>query len=200
MKLAMLKSAVFYLESRPARGAWIETGDRMANYGVRDGRAPRGARGLKHKTGTKRRPKGCRAPRGARGLKLRQEAGVPRVARRAPRGARGLKPRACPPAASSGSRAPRGARGLKHPVADRPPAGDCRAPRGARGLKPMQEAPRELPRGRAPRGARGLKHVCSPGVWTVAWSRPARGAWIETAHRCRSTALLAVAPRAGRVD
>ena len=77
--------------------------------------------------------------------------------------------------------------------------------------------------GRAPRGARGLKHIVYTETERQVLSRPARGAWIETAREIGScehsipsrpargawietpfdtSFLLAfhVAPREGRVD
>ena len=99
-----------------------------------------------------------------------------------------------------------------------------RAPRGARGLK-LAMRPQWQCKRRAPRGARGLKHT--PRLYAMRWrmeSRPARGAWIETARSsARIDVELAsrpargawietrfssswiesdcdVAPRAGRVD
>ncbi len=77
--------------SRPARGAWIETGVKLGAVLAVERRAPRGARGLKH------------------GSAVASAA----VTRRAPRGARGLKPGIPGRASCIGSRAPRGARGLK---------------------------------------------------------------------------------------
>ena len=53
---------------------------------------------------------------------------------------------------------------------------------------------------RAPRGARGLKlqRTCYPPPRSL--SRPARGAWIETAVAHGVLRRRRVAPRAGRVD
>ncbi len=53
---------------------------------------------------------------------------------------------------------------------------------------------------RAPRGARGLKLEQFVGEVYSGESRPARGAWIETAHASAVEIIGAVAPRAGRVD
>ena len=53
---------------------------------------------------------------------------------------------------------------------------------------------------RAPRGARGLKQYTIPNSEGEAWSRPARGAWIETISRHPNDDRRQVAPRAGRVD
>ncbi len=47
MKLEVRKSAESHPESRPARGAWIETQAMPALPPQPEGRAPRGARGLK---------------------------------------------------------------------------------------------------------------------------------------------------------
>ncbi len=62
----------------------------------------------------------------------------------------------------------------------------CRAPRGARGLKQDHVIATPLSVGRAPRGARGLKHrrLATVAIRRAS-SRPARGAWIETASRIR---------------
>ncbi len=75
-----------------------------------------------------------------------------------------------------------------------------RAPRGARGLKRGGgEHVRWLLR-RAPRGARGLKPACLICAGSMRLSRPARGAWIETATLEYAVPVRIVAPRAGRVD
>ena len=57
-----------------------------------------------------------------------------------------------------------------------------------------------LIRSRAPRGARGLKRGPELDVGAVQWSRPARGAWIETVLEIGAEQIELVAPRAGRVD
>jgi len=52
--------------SRPARGAWIETGDLELLPLVVGGRAPRGARGLKPNNNSKQNPRKVVAPRAGR--------------------------------------------------------------------------------------------------------------------------------------
>ena len=53
---------------------------------------------------------------------------------------------------------------------------------------------------RAPHGARGLKLRSMANLRMHAWSRPARGAWIETMQRNCRLPHPYVAPRTGRVD
>ncbi len=53
---------------------------------------------------------------------------------------------------------------------------------------------------RAPRGARGLKPLQEHNHHAGRWSRPARGAWIETRQSPQIRVTESVAPRAGRVD
>ena len=53
---------------------------------------------------------------------------------------------------------------------------------------------------RAPHGARGLKPEWEGRDERYAWSRPARGAWIETILGWRWHSYAHVAPRTGRVD
>src|SRR6266404_1764244 len=122
----------------------------------------------------------------------------------------------------AGRRAPRGARGLKQNRVKLPAVLRRRAPRGARGLKRVQLDIAEKLVGRAPRGARGLKLMRRTQTFAERWSRPARGAWIETRsaqHQPwyrrsrpargawietlvagRRRERIRVAPRAGRVD
>ena len=57
-----------------------------------------------------------------------------------------------------------------------------RAPHGARGLKLLPPVHDMRHRRRAPHGARGLKHNDNWLCPIVGWSRPARGAWIETRY------------------
>ena len=47
MKLSIIKKAVAYRESPPARGAWIETRTRPPTLLLEPGRPLRGGRGLK---------------------------------------------------------------------------------------------------------------------------------------------------------
>ena len=126
------------LESRPARGAWVEIQIEMDGYMVGGCRAPQGARGLKcEKAFVAEFIVGGRAPQGARGLKYCCElADQVRAVRRAPQGARGLK------SVNTGHRA----------------RNSCRAPQGARGLncQGIHRVCLTLKR-RAPQGARGLK-------------------------------------------
>ena len=77
-------------------------------------------------------------------------------------------------------RAPHGARGLKRSYADRRDVWYSRAPHGARGLKHKYCFDEEQLTGRAPHGARGLKQRFTVQKTTCSWSRPARGAWIDT--------------------
>ena len=67
-------------------------------------------------------------------------------------------------------------------------------------MKPdiLSDIPLEV--GRAPRGARGLKLGDGHALRMMGLSRPARGAWIETAGVEKTTTAESVAPRAGRVD
>jgi len=67
-------------------------------------------------------------------------------------------------------------------------------------LKPKGDAMAWLDGGRAPRGARGLKRNAATRLAYLCESRPARGAWIETANQAQRMMRKAVAPRAGRVD
>ena len=60
-----------------------------------------------------------------------------------------------------------------------------RAPHGARGLKPDKIILCWCNRGRAPHGARGLKQATGEEPKRQYWSRPTRGAWIETPRRGR---------------
>ena len=75
-----------------------------------------------------------------------------------------------------------------------------RAPRGARGLK-LGPIVVNHPR-RASRPARGawIETAGTSGTRSAVASRPARGAWIETRNRCPLAGSDGVAPRAGRVD
>ena len=78
--------------SRPSRGAWIEMSDLSEEVESINGRAPRGARGLKCGSPRRDHPHRSRAPRGARGLKSKRICYPHQEAKsRAPRGARGLK-------------------------------------------------------------------------------------------------------------
>ena len=58
------------LLSRPARGAWVETDNEIAEFPAEIRRAPQGARGLKPYPHQIHIPLVRRAPQGARGLKL----------------------------------------------------------------------------------------------------------------------------------
>ena len=79
-------------QSRPTRGAWIETATVAVRDALPDRRAPRGARGLKQEFGRRTDTRVARrAPRGARGLKLLNPFVSVSNSSRAPRGARGLK-------------------------------------------------------------------------------------------------------------
>ena len=53
---------------------------------------------------------------------------------------------------------------------------------------------------RAPHGARGLKRRVEHRQVCGVWSRPARGAWIETEKITEARMSPRVAPRTGRVD
>ena len=53
---------------------------------------------------------------------------------------------------------------------------------------------------RAPHGARGLKPRVRSSITCKPWSRPARGAWIETQVCGLLDTNHPVAPRTGRVD
>ena len=53
---------------------------------------------------------------------------------------------------------------------------------------------------RAPCGARGLKRIHLTTRHHLPWSRPVRGAWIETEEAKPDYDVPTVAPRAGRVD
>ena len=97
-------------------------------------------------------------------------------------------------------RAPHGARGLKRFDRDRRLALSGRAPYGARGLKHKVNGFRRVYGCRAPHGARGLKRRPLYGIGIRRWSRPARGAWIETTSVCTPKEADHVAPRTGRVD
>ena len=71
------------------------------------------------------------------------------------------------------------------------------APRGARGLKlPDDPVDRFAPR-HAPRGARGLKHHARNFKCAAEASRPARGAWIETAESYRDRGGVVSRPARG---
>ena len=101
-------------ESRPTRGAWIETSIRGDGRSSLACRAPHGARGLKHDVGDVSVLVAGRAPHGARGLKQLDPDGAPPHLGRAPHGARGLKQLYSYIELYIGGRAPHGARGLKH--------------------------------------------------------------------------------------
>ncbi len=170
------------LQSRPARGAWIETVTRPVADRIGNGRAPRGARGLKHQHTRARTT--VRASRPARGAWIETSAMVS-ISQRATQ-----------------SRPARGA-WIETSVSVDDAASDLRrAPRGARGLKPSHAGAIRRHGRRAPRGARGLKQrnarMRSAAIACV--SRPARGAWIETYRATIASAYSEVAPRAGRVD
>ena len=119
-------------------------------------------------------------------------------------------------------RAPHGARGLKRVTDVARAVISRRAPHGARGLKLCCGDGEAGAEGRAPHGARGLKHkqwrrngtfALSRPAWG-AWietalprfllpcseSRPVWGAWIETVQSYSLTGAELVAPRMGRVD
>ena len=100
-------------ESRPARGAWIETSQSQRSESPLHCRAPHGARGLKHISVTSEIRRARRAPHGARGLKRPSEGSNQRTKGRAPHGARGLKRQAGAVGSADAGRAPHGARGLK---------------------------------------------------------------------------------------
>ena len=158
----MAKAHLFHaLQSRPARGAWVEmpcTGHGAAH---RWRRAPQGARGLKsswlsvYLVGA-----AGRAPQGARGLKYRT---LHRRHRQGPesRPARGAwveMPSYGDICAAVEGRAPQGARGLKSGTPG--PTGPPERSRPARGawveIKSSSAPSRWIYR-RAPQGARGLK-------------------------------------------
>ena len=167
--------------SRPVRGAWIETSHR---HSCRDlcGRAPYGARGLKHVLALAVSHHRCRAPYGARGLKRSMLVNdAQRIYMSRPvRGAWIETPqlRAGDPARSR-SRPVRGAW-----IETQLGAGCCSAHHG-----------------RAPYGARGLKLQAVKRGSRRHVSRPVRGAWIETHRRgVRYGPTACVAPRTGRVD
>ena len=147
-----------WLASRPARGAWIETGGGGL---CRRDRLSRPARGAWIETcsamgRTSRR--GCRAPHGARGLKPVAEELMPEINGRAPHGARGLKLAHGKKSIYHGrSRPARGAWIETSSSACVRMMRGGRAPHGARGLKPRGWRYGGSSVSRAPHGARGLK-------------------------------------------
>ena len=148
------------LESRPARGAWVEISSAHASAQAHARRAPQGARGLKFSFYCGSHLMTGRAPQGARGLKLfRCCYDETTVARRAPQGARGLKSLlllCCPRSVSS-----------------------SRPARGAWVEIKALTCFTDLGMGRAPQGARGLKSSLHLRPIRQRQSRPARGAWVE---------------------
>ena len=163
-------------------------------------RAPLGARGLKHPTALGSTAWTGRAPLGARGLKLANtDSSLREVESRPARGA-WIETRPAVAGRRPDRRAPLGARGLKRTDRGGHSGKLCRAPLGARGLKLIGDQP-VVAHGLS-RPARGawietarIRLIGSPPS-----SRPARGAWIETgcaSARCRDPR---VAPRSGRVD
>ena len=193
-------------------------------YKNAEGRAPHGARGLKHSGVDLGYAAGSRAPHGARGLKhfgknfmrLRDKSRPARGAWietrmrvrwsgspscRAPHGARGLKQAIHRCHRFLQRRAPHGARGLKHPPMLSGGVGRARrAPHGARGLKLLVH-PQSAGHGLS-RPARGAWIETMPVSRRRGWSRsrPARGAWIETYAPATPRRSILVAPRTGRVD
>ena len=70
MKLGLRGAALRAVESLPARGAWVETDERLSDVETQDRRSPQGERGLKLTgNGTGNNIEG-RSPQGERGLKL----------------------------------------------------------------------------------------------------------------------------------
>ena len=75
-----------------------------------------------------------------------------------------------------------------------------RAPHGARGLK--RRVLRRRPKWHGSRPARGawIETAKNPSEQSHRSSRPARGAWIETRSSSEESQCHSVAPRTGRVD
>ena len=218
MKLGLRGPVVVALQSRPVRGAWIET--RAINPWLAHG-GSRPVRGAWIETTGSRSVSdygGRRAPYGARGLKPHRGRTARRYGKSRP--VRGAWIETLDPAISLGimklSRPVRGAW-----IETRAEAGTER--HGARGLK-HGEVPGAPPQpGRAPYGARGLKRGRDRHRVLPRRSRPVRGAWIETSQLLmragtpsgrapygarglkravghRAVAAPLVAPRTGRVD
>ena len=121
LKQLLLAGGHLSMESRPARGAWIETLTPKDERQIARGRAPHGARGLKRDHIELAALRLGRAPHGARGLKHIGESANLYNRCRAPHGARGLKRNGTIENTAAPRRAPHGARGLK-PICSRMPS------------------------------------------------------------------------------
>ena len=189
------------LLSRPARGAWVETGYVGSPAPSVTGRAPQGARGLKPAVPVQNITESRRAPQGARGLKpFRFHTFPPPQSSRPARGAWVETVKSTrKPTRRPQSRPARGAwvetESGKHGSSEHP----GRAPQGARGLKQHGSNLLCIVISRAPQGARGLKHRSTPKSFNRSQSRPARGAWVETNAFEHYITWGLVAPRKGRV-
>ena len=180
MKPIALDDSARFGQSRPSRGAWIETCSERTRRPTSWRRALHGARGLKRQ--------------------LRPAAGQ----RRASRPSRGawIETSARPAAATTATgRALHGARGLKPRVTEQRRRRRRRALHGARGLKlPCRWRPRTLDKSRPSRGA-WIETVEVGAAGGRTPSRALHGArGLKRARPAEHPAGAAVAPFTGRVD
>ena len=191
-----------FFASCPSRGTWIEMlMSRRPGIGG-DGRAPRGARGLKSmKESLSGTADSSRAPRGARGLKFLFSAVGKDTLESCPSRGTWIEMTSCARQLRRRPSCP--SRGTWIEICRagcRAGATQGRAPRGARGLKFLPYELLHLAGASCPSRGTWIEIPFFWGLFAPSSSCPSRGTWIEMAPVWRSVPVSVVVPLAGHVD